>query len=551
VRLEKRMVEIKDGKVIIRSGEYKNKVGEVIKMNKARLSIHIDAINKNISRHVVFENSIINERNVEADDVFYNDIILNGNIINVTKVTGEMIYGFDKDNNIVTFKEVEIEKYLPGFKILKQKKDENNYIENEDDMFINDEVVEEEEVVEDQGDEVEVMGYETNVDSGANENKDEKNVDENGGVSVDEVEFKVSFKDMERCAFVTQKLSKDETEVMNSIDKVIKLLNYPDDIINRYSLLEKIREAVKLMKDELKRVNITTWKNSDMKYVVLYLIMVEIVKNRESYITYNTFNNQIEKLYNIGYFKKSDVMGSCFLITEKGNTDIINTCFGLIMLSEEESKQMRKLFKESRYLEIAMKMIENSGKILQEWYGKIDLRGCKKVDIKIYNVADGRREKEYPKYFLTTNDILSGNIPKTSNKIMWGPQSEYLVNIWKTGLNNKMNLCDNIEKKSIYEYVINNFDNAPFMRDYIPSNEVEKIKYTELMKTFVKFVGQLREYVDMKKNEKMCKLNERNIEKERVNKKRREFSELRELEEGFDNIELKEQKGNKKLKVKF
>ena len=89
------------------------------------------------------------------------------------------------------------------------------------------------------------------------------------------------------------------------------------------------------------------------------------------------------------------------------------------------------------------------------------------------------------------------------------------------------------------------------MRDYTPSNETEKVKYKELMKTFVKFVCQLREYVDMKKSEKMCKLDEINKQKEKINKKRREMSDMRGLEDDFDNIELKGSNSNKKLKHYF
>ena len=551
VRLEKQMVEIKDKKVIVKRGEYKNNIGEIIAINKARLNINIDAINKKISKHMVSNNGIMEERNVLVSDVFYHDIMLkNGTIINVINITDELISGYDRKSNVVSFKESDIAKYLPGFKINQRKDEIKSECNNDEDIFISDEIIEEEEQQqgdeEKEKDEVEIMGYETNIDNGTNE---DQNKDENE--KPDEIEFKASFKDMERCEFVSQKLSKGETEVMNNIDKVIKLLNYPDDIINRYSLMEKIIDTLKIMKSELQKININSWKKSDMKYIVLYLIIVEIIRKRESYIAYNTFTNQIEKLYKIGYFTKSDIMGSCYLMTEKDNTDIKNTCFGLIVLSEDSSKKMRELYKNSKYLEIMINMIENCGKILQEWYGKIDIKGYKKVDVKIYNVADGKRNKDYPKYFLTTNDILSGNIPKTSKKIVWGPQSEYLVNIWKTELNKKMMSCDNIEKKSIYEYVINNFDNAPFMRDYTPSNETEKVKYKELMKTFVKFVCQLREYVDVKKSEKMCKLDEINKQKEKINKKRSEMSELRGLEIDFDNIELKGSNSNKKLKVTF
>lgn len=550
VRLEKQMVEIKDKKIIVKRGEYKNNIGEMIAINKARLNIHIDALNKKISKHMVSNNGVMEERNVLVSDVFYHDIMLkNGTIINVINITDELISGYDRKSNVVSFKESDIAKYLPGFKINQRKDEIKSECNNDEDIFISDEIIEEEQQQGDEEkekDEVEIMGYETNIDNGTNE---DQNKDENE--KPDEIEFKASFKDMERCEFVSQKLSKGETEVMNNIDKVIKLLNYPDDIINKYTLMEKIIDTVKIMKSELQKININSWKKSDMKYIVLYLIIVEIIRKRESYIAYNTFTNQIEKLYKIGYFTKSDIMGSCYLMTEKDNTDIKNTCFGLIVLSEDSSKKMRELYKNSKYLEIMINMIENCGKILQEWYGKIDIKGCKKVDIKIYNVADGKRNKNYPKYFLTTNDILSGNIPETSKKIVWGPQSEYLVNIWKSELNKKMMLCDNNEKKSIYEYVINNFDNAPFMRDYTPSNETEKVKYKELMKTFVKFVCQLREYVDVKNSEKMCKLDEINKQKEKINKKRSEMSELRGLEIDFDNIELKGSNSNKKLKVTF
>lgn len=553
-RFDKKNLDINGKNVIVKRGEFKGKIGEIANINKASLNVHIDALNKSISRHVVFDKFYIKERSVEVGDVFYNDVMLkSGLVINVTKITENIMYGYDKHNNEVTFKKDDIEKYLPGFKIISKKEIDNDIYTEEDNLVSEEQQEEEHQYEEDDSNEVEIMGYEVNEVNEVNDTNDtnEKTNDtnektngfENG--NVDEMELKVSFKDMERCEFVAQKLSKEETEIMNSIDKVIRLLNYPCDIINKYTLLSKIVETEKVMKAELEKINIKKWKKSDMKYVIMYLVIAEVIKNRELHMTYNTFKSQIEKLYNIGYFTKSDVMGSCFLITEKENENIIKTCFGLTMLSEEESLKMREIYKKSKYLEIMIKMVENCGVILQEWYGKINLKGCKNVEVKIYNVAEGRREKEYPKYFLTTNDILTGNIPETSKKIVWGPQSEYLVNIWKTGLNKKMMSCDDNEKKSIYEYVINNFDNAPFMRSYVPTNEIERVKYTELMKTFVKFVGQLKEYVNMKRGEKMCKLSEMNKEKERVNKKRRELSDLRGLEYEFDNIDIR---CNKKIK---
>lgn len=540
-RLDKKMVEINNKSVIVKSGEFKDKIGELVNINKAKLNIHIEGLNKSILRHLVFDKSY-KERNVEIGDVFYYDVMLKtGVVVNVTKITQDLMYGYDKDKNELTFTKNDIEKYLPGFKIF-NKREEVSDINIEEDNLVSEEYKEEEQYEEEDDDETEIIGYETNTNEIINE--------ENKNDNVDEIEFKVSFKDMERCEFVTQKLSKEETDIMNSIDKVIKLLNYPSDIINKYTLLSKIVETEKVMKSELESVNIKKWKKSDMKYIVLYLVITDVIKNRELHMTYNAFNSQIEKLYNIGYFTKSDILGSCFLITEKENKDIINTCYGLIILSEEESIKMKESYKKSKYLEIIIKIVENCGVILQEWYGKLNLKEYKKVEMKLYKL-ERNRNKDYPKYFLTTKDILTGNIPATSNKIVWGPQSQYLVDIWKNQLNKKMISCDDNKKKMIYEYVINNFDKAPFMRDYVPKNEIENIKYKELMKTFVKFVGQLREYVDIKNDEKMRELNERNKEKERINKKRREMSDLNQLEEEFYNIELKDSRSNKRFRKYF
>ncbi len=536
-RVEKKMVEIKGGNVFIKKGDNKGKSGELIKIINARLCIHIDALNKSVSRHLVNINGVLEERNIEIGDVFHHDILLkNGDIINITKIKGEVMYGYDKKNKEVEIKSCEIDRYLPGFKIHCKKVE---VIEINDDIFVSENDINEEEQhqyeeEEKEQEESEVVGYEVDGHEGEKENMGE------------ELELKVSFKDIERCEFMAQKLSKGEKEIMNNVDKVMKLLSYPSDIINRYTVLGNIKETVDVMRGELERINITTWKESDLKYITFYLIIVEMIRNRDIYMTNNTFISQVEKLYNVGYFTKVDIKGSSLLMSTKDK--IIETCFGLIVLSEEQSEKIRLLYKKSKHLEIIIKMIENCGIILEEWYGKINLKGCKKVEVKIYNVAEGKREKEYPKYFLTTKDILSGNIPVTSNKIRWGPQSEYLVNIWKNGLNKKMELCDDDNKKSVYEYVINNFDNAPFMKDYVPTNEIEKVKYSELMKTFVNFVDQLKEYVNMKNLEKVNRLEDTNKEKEKINKKRREICEMRGLLDNFDDIEIIENKTVKKYR---
>jgi uncharacterized membrane protein YgaE (UPF0421/DUF939 family) len=104
--------------------------------------------------------------------------------------------------------------------------------------------------------------------------------------------------------------------------------------------------------------------------------------------------------------------------------------------------------------------------------------------------------------------------------------------------------CKDNEQKLIYKYVIDNFDNAPFIRRNMPTNDVEKRLYKELMKTFVKFVEQLKQYTDVKTSEKNYKLEKYRQEQERVSKKRREISELNNLNVDLDNLDITKDTGD-------
>ena len=542
VRVDRKLVEINDQSVLIKKGQYKNKVGKLVKIYKASLNVYIDALNKSFVKHLVFENGLFKEKNIEVDDVFYCDIVLKDDTtINVKKVNNEVICGVNRNHKTISFKRDEIKVFLPGFKIkndINENDVTNDDINNEQEFLQDEDVEKNDDEKNDDEDDKERTDYEENEN---NDNHNEEKEDQ----FQDEVEMKQSFKDIERCGFMDRSFSKVEKEILSNIDKVIKFLSYPDHFVNKYTLLDKIKESLKVMREDLERININRWKTSDMKYVISNLVIYDCIKNSENDITYNYFTTQVEKLYKVGYLSKTDISGATFLRTEI-EKDIINTCFGLVIISSDESKRLKSLYKESKYLEIIVKIMENCGLILQEWFGKIILNNNMSNQIEILSVKNERSMKDYPKYFITTNDILTGNIPETSRNILWGPHSNRLVNVWKNGLNKKMDGCMNEEKKSIYKYVIDNFDKAPFMRDYTPKDDFEKIKYKELMKTFVKFIEQLREYVNLKNSEKLVELQERNKEKERVNKKRREISDLNNLNVDLDDLMLDDKNINKK-----
>jgi hypothetical protein len=541
VKLEKKYVEIKEAKAYVKKGLYKNTVGDVIKIHKASLNINIEALNKNFTKHVLYENNMFTERKIEVDDVFYNDVMLNdGSCIEVKKIVGDNLFGFNMTvKEIVRFNKSDIKMYLPGFKIENDDSDiidgQDQGNDKEDDIFIHtgDEEEQEENVDVDDKD----INDRTEYECGDVNEKEDIEENANSGLVFEEpAEMKESYKDSERSAYMTRKFSKVEMEILNSIDKIVRMLNYPEDSVNKYNLLEKVMESSKVMKDDLERIQINKWKTSDMKYIVSCLVIYEIIKVAMVDVKYSFFTKQIEALYKIGFFTKGDIMGSTFLRIEN-EKDIKNTCFGLILLSTKDCENVKKLYKETRYLEVIFKMMENCGMILQKWFGKINFNE-NNAAIEILSVASKGSKKEYPKYFLTTSDIVSGNIPETAKKVLWGPQSKYLVDIWKNSLRKKLESCDDINRKCVYKYVIDNFDNAPFMRKMVANDDLEKMKYKELMRTFVKFIEQLKEYTNMKNSEKSMELQKRNEESERINKKRGEINAMNGMNIDLDNLDI-------------
>lgn len=544
VRLDKKMVEINNKKVIIKKGQYKNKIGDVICIHKSSLNIYIDALNKNFTRHTIFDKIGFKEKNIEVDDVFYYDVMLNdGSYVEVKKITDDLIYGYSK-NRMITFKRDDIKVYLSGFKIIERDEEVIGDQCVEEEQFLN---LEQENVDENDDDDVNEI---TEYESGNLELENEGGILENDISNekydeMDHIDMKQSYKDVERCGFISRIFSKNEKDILSNIDRIVKILNYSEDIVNKYVLLEKVKESIKIMKDDLEKIKINRWKTSDIKYVTSCLVIYDIIKSCEGHIDFDFFTKQVEMLYKVGYLTKTDISGTTFLRTED-EKDILHTCFGLIIISRDESEILKRLYKQTKYLEIIIKIMENCGIILQEWFGKINIT-TNKSKIEILSVSDEPKKQDYPKYFLTTNDILSGNIPDTSRKIIWGPRSNYLVNVWKRELTKKMEMCNDDEKKIVYKYVIDNFNNAIFMRNRIPDDPLEKKKYKELMRTFVNFVEQLREYTNLKVFERSQELNEMNIKKEKVNKRRREINEVNNLNVDLDNLELN---GNFDQKVK-
>jgi hypothetical protein len=91
-------------------------------------------------------------------------------------------------------------------------------------------------------------------------------------------------------------------------------------------------------------------------------------------------------------------------------------------------------------------------------------------------------------------------------------------------LKSKLNTEKDTKTKEMYEFVISNFDNAPFLCKVQDANA----KHKELNRVFAKFVAQLRMHYEKLQNEKQECIETKNAQMERINKRRLEIEATRE-----------------------
>ena len=527
-------------RVIVKKGVYKNKTGKLVNMEDSHVKVELQTIGKKIVKHTV-KGGV--EKKITLDNIFHTDLLLmNGKYFQVSNIIGDTFRGYQMGSSEqIDINESDITMFMPGFEILSddstEESDEQDIQTNDDLDFI-----------------FETTTTNENEESVDYEDETEQNEYENGGDEVEnmeieynEVEMKESYKDIERTGYMQRVLSKDEKDILKYIEKLFNIIGYPDDLVNKYNIVEKALEAINKMKSDLERLNITEWKSSDIKYVIACLSLYEILKMGTN-ISKLTFGGYISRLFDIGYFTKSNISGSMFMLhLDKSD---IKTCLDIICIKKTEVK---KLYKSGNYLDIVKIMMDNCSSILQEWYGKV-VFGYKETEIEYIPVCKPNYVKEYPKYYVTAKELISGNeIPATANKVIWNPETLTMINKVKMSLNKKMSKESNDSVKNIYKFVIENIDNTPFVLEKYnnSSDKNEILKCKELKRTFDMFIIKAKSYFEEVSKEKQEKQQLINNENERVNKKRKEISLERgdDLINTFDDLHMKENKALKRIRA--
>jgi hypothetical protein len=521
VKVNKNVVDIdgNDGDNInFKSGVYKDKQGKLMNIESASLNVQIDAIGKMITDHLVKTESGFSLRKIVPKDVFYCDIELEKGIyFQVDNCYDDRFVGIKRtvsgmENATILRNEITESKFMSGFTIyesIQVKQDEQDEQEIDvKNMFIDD----------------------TDDTKEETDDVDEKDIDDYGELSEQienkyenmEGEMKETFRDTERTSFVQRTFSKDEKEYMKMIEKCVSIIG---EVSNVYTILDYVNNAVKVIKKELAKISVFDWKNTDVKYIVACFVTYDLIRNDYSVSIYD-FKKNVVKLFDVGYFTKNTISNSLFIRSDKDIKK--SSCLSSIQMSNDQKSSIKKLYKESKYVEIIKVIIENCNIILQECFEKVVFTDDKsKIDF--IPLSKPNTVREYPKYFLTTQDIIDNSNVSTARKILWGPKSQRLVNIWKESLNKKLEKESNVVLKSVYTFVIDNLENAPFVLPTLEKSEdkVDKLKYRELKRSFDIFSDKLKIYVTKMNNEKQKDLEMIALDKDRLNKRRMEISNNR------------------------
>lgn len=487
---------IKGYRVKVDRGLYKNRNGELVNIDKAYMNVNIDAVSKKLTNHLVrLENGSYEVRKIVAEDVFYVDLRLkNGNYFQVNECYGDLYIGIEKDGYNMVDSQISVEdisEFMPGFAF----KDREVTLKSDVDTMDRKYMFENVDVVECEVDDQDVEETD-DVSYGMEEDvvEDVRDQFENT-----EGEMKQTFKDVERSSVFDSKLTKTECEYLKMIDKCSSVVG---DVSNKYDVLSKVGDAVSLIKKELERISIQDWKVSDTKYIVICLVCYDLMKTGHT-ITIYQFRNFITRLFNAGFITQNSIVDSAFIRCEDNLPD--DSCWKSISMSMDDRLYYKSSYKSKKYLDLVKDIAKRCHVVLGCLFGPMAFW---KANLKEEMIAVSKQKKimkEYPKYFLTTNDIVNNVRDEDAKRIMWGPESKKLIDLWKSKLDGRLVGEKNEKVKNIYGFVKDNLENAPFVLDNLSksSDDMDQLRYKELKRAFETFSAKLRVYVDKKiKNKK-------------------------------------------------
>ena len=123
-------------------------------------------------------------------------------------------------------------------------------------------------------------------------------------------------------------------------------------------------------------------------------------------------------------------------------------------------------------------------------------------------------------------DVLDGNIIEGAVRIIWSPSSLKMIKLLKANLTKKCEAESNKDLKTVYNFIIDNFERAPFALREMEVNmktNFELLQHRELKRTFQMFITRLKKFNELLELKKQDQLKSKSEEKQRLSKRRNEI----------------------------
>lgn len=522
--------KIKGESVDVVKGAFKGKTGKIIKKYDPRLVVYIEAAGKRVSEHYVKDGDNFVLTPITPKDVFYMDLKLkNGNDFEVRDITesGNFI-GVERGKNYRT-KEItpeEVLMYQPGFSVVGM----DTQIAKMDDSYVSDDT----QYVSDTDEQEEVYEDEEENDAG-----DVSSYEEETSRGEEGEEYGFSYKDIDRITYQPKGLTSEEESIKARINKIIRNYGINESEINVYGMIESVVEIIKKLKaklggsEEFKNI----WVGSDEKYIIACVVFYEIIRSGMEYLFVDNFNDilgsYIATLASNKYFLPNDIKNTIFLKKGWSSTTVVNeNLLKTLKKNKDNNSLYTEMFKNcERYLGTIMEIpdIEKVSRVLTME---------KLIPVGVHKTKRQREEEmenePYVKKFAYVSDVISDNMPESATKILWDPSYESVLERFRGRLMEKINSeRSNKSTKIVYEYVLDNFEQAPFelkrMEGVLNRDtnlKIDKVKYDTLKMVWGELLNYVKRQMQINKERREIKTTKRQKEKDAELSKRRVAMEL-------------------------
>lgn len=550
-----------DDVVKVIKGDYKNSKGKILNRYDAEVMVNVTAIGKDYK----YKNK----------DVFYTDFLLtNDSYIQVNEISyvdkDLKISGYEmrKDHKIVkSIIDLSlIKNIMPGFELYITKESGikipsilNAYVK--DGKYKSEDNIEDEnpleEMVYDNLDDLD-NEEEKDDDSDREDNdfeldEDEKAVDEDGMLS-EESEMKVSFADVERSAYESKKLTKDQEEYQMYIRQLGPYL----EIVDKYDIFQKVETIMKNIVEpgyiinakeqgESKEVAMESYnelKSMNLRFIIACLVFYDLNKSRS--ISYDAFFNSIPKTF----FNKNESMDKIVR-----NIFLSNDVPRIVNLTEDEISMLSKYVDENNKEELIKYSLRRCDKNLRMLLnigifeiGNIQLESVKRVEKVDMDVDKGvSKDQKYKNRIKELKNMIERGLDKDDKykkELFDLEMSEYLsqdesilvkkitefektlkklgdptgklqrkiemvtkaifVNRYKKQIMNEISKLkvEETDKRDSLEFAYNNFERAEVVLSSMSDdNIIDKKRSNVLSKIYNKFVKQYSDYLVKKREE--------------------------------------------------